>query len=66
MSSWLFRLSGEVMERLASFEEVFEVVVKATQKFGKIGKVGKVKVIEEQFGLSSDIAARWRYRGSLR
>ena len=39
------------MERLASFEEVFEVVVKATQKFGKIGKVGKVKVIEEQFGV---------------
>ena len=41
MSSWLFRLSGEVMEGLTSFEEVFEVVVKATQKLGKIAKVGK-------------------------
>ena len=51
----MFLLSGEVMERLASFEEVFEVVVKATQKFGKIGKAGKVKVIEEQFGLSRQI-----------
>ena len=55
MSSWLFLLSGEVMEGLTSFEEVFEVVVKATQKFGKIGKVDKVNVIEEQFGVSRQI-----------
>ena len=48
----MFWISGEVMEGLISFVEVFEVVVKATQKFGKIGKAGKVKVIEEQFGLS--------------
>ena len=53
--SWLFPLGGEVMEGLTSFEEVFEVVVKATQKFGKIGKVGKVKVIEQQFGVSRQI-----------
>ena len=53
--SWLFWISGEVMERLTSFEELFEVVLKATQKFGKIGKVGKVKVIEEQVGLSRQI-----------
>ena len=43
------------MERLTSFEEVFEVVVKATQKFGKIGKVDNVKVIEEQLGVSRQI-----------
>ena len=43
------------MEGLISFEELFEVVVKATQKFEKIGKVGKVKVIEEQFGVSRQI-----------
>ena len=51
----MFLLIGELMEESTSFEEVFEVVVKATQKFGKIGKVGKVKVIEEQFGLSRQI-----------
>ena len=50
--SWLFRLGGEVMEGSTSFEELFEVVVKATQKLGKIAKVGKVNVIEEQFGVS--------------
>ena len=48
----MFLLIGELMEESTSFEEVFEVVVKATQKFGKIGKVGKVNVIEEQFGVS--------------
>ena len=51
----MFLLIGELMEESTSFEEVFEVVVKATQKLGKIAKVGKVNVIEEQFGLSRQI-----------